>query len=235
MTEETVTPQQDPQVDPQLESINIEPQGDDTLTIQDLPTPDEGGDNAQENIPQDAPYELAIDEAYGMDPDVKEFIQGEAKTLGIPADKLSTLLNATLSNLEAADKKYADAAVMELRQEWGAEFAQRAAATKQFVLSISKAAGFTKRDEAFLSSPNGYRLMYGLSKVFSEGKVDTSNSGTLVASKEQRRAEALDMIKNPNNPYYKAMNKVSGVSRADRVAAWKRYNELMGAQILPDR
>lgn len=222
------------QTDPQV----MEPAtGENTpaeFSVGELPAIDPVEPSNEPTPAEEESYSLTLDEAHHVDADIATYMTEQAKELGLPAQGVSQFVNSVLANAAESEKKAQVAQVDALRKEWGAEFDKRAKATMDFTNSIGKAIGLNEQDAAFLSTPSGYRLMYKLSKMFTEQKAVTgAGTSESAMSKEQRRAMAEDMRTNPSNPYYKCFTDVS-LRRSERVPGWKRFNELVGREVYPE-
>lgn len=218
------TPQTEPETDPLAFTLD---------EIDDIEEPGQGTDPQGGANEEPAEYKIEVLEEYNMNTGVHEYITGQARELGIQAGAMSKLLNNTLGWLRDAEQKERQEALQALKKEWGADFDKRAAATKKFTLSIAKAAGLTHDDAAMLSSPNGYRLMYGISRIFSETRAAGGTSSEPMLTAEMKRQMAEDMRRNPKNEFNAAFTSPN-MPMSERKAAFKRFNELYGKKIYPE-
>lgn len=204
--------------------------------IDDLPTisPVEATAGTPEPETEDnAEYALTLDPAHKITESVSQLMTDQAREQGLPSHAASAFINNILTHISESEKKARMEAIGALRKEWGSDYDKRVKSTIAFTEKVGTAVGLTQADADFLSSPSGYRLMYGLSKMFREPAAISGGEASPAKSAEQKKAEAEDMRTNPSNPYYNLLNDVN-LPRSQRVPAWRRYNELRGVQIYPE-
>lgn len=204
------------------------------VTIQELPEVEPATGEPQD--PQNQPaeeYKLDLDPNLAVDESFGKYLTAQAKENGLPAKEASKYINSAIAEVLNREKAAMHQDLLDLRKEWGADYGKRAKATYEFTTKVCDSLSISEQDARFLSSPAGYRLMYKLSKAFSEQSAVGANSASPSLNAEQRRAMANDMRSNPQNPYYKALNMPS-VPDSERRIAFKKFNELYGRQVYPE-
>lgn len=237
MSEETPTNTPAPEATPAPAPTNTEPTTDNLIDALPIiepadPAPETGTAGA---IDPDQPYTLAIDEKHQVSEAASGFMTAQAKQLGLPAEAVSSFINTVLANAAENEAKERNEEIAALQKQWGADFSNRAKNTAAFADRVAKSVGLSKQEAAFLSTPAGYKLMYGISKMFGEQKAITASGGTagIPDSMEQRRKQAEDMRTNRENPMYELFNDPA-IPRSKRVVAWKKYNQLVGREVYPE-
>lgn len=190
---------------------------------------------------QDNPYEvpqaMGAGEEFALDPslevtdEMKAMMKEEAVAAQLNAGQAGTYMSKVLSKIAAKNKEAYRQQDAALREAWGADFQRKAGETSKFIGTVAHRSGWTPEMVNFVKSPMGFRMMNDIMKVTGElnaGAVGAGSRGSGQAraplTEAERKAQRMDMLQNPNNPYYKGLVDPSAPPDVRR-AAEKAFND----------
>lgn len=172
-----------------------------------------------EDNPYEVPQAMGAGEEFALDPslevtdEVKAMMKEEAAAAQLNAGQAGTYMSKVLSKLAERNKEAYREQDAALREAWGADFRRKTTETSRFIGTVAHRSGWTPEMVNFVKSPLGFRMMNDIMKVTGElnaGAVGAGARGGAGAQRgplteAERKAQRMDMLQNPNNPYYRGL------------------------------